>query len=145
MLVADIMTKNVITVSPDNDLADLRQHFSSKKFHHLLVEDNGKLVGIISDRDASANSSPFLGTLNERPEDRELLDKKVSAMMSTTMVTVVVDTIIDCAAILLLENNISCLPVVDQEMNIKGILTWKDILQFHVYDVDKTLCIPAAN
>jgi len=141
MNVSDIMTRQVVTVQPDDSLADLRRILSQRKFHHILVEREGKLVGVISDRDVSHHSSPFLGTLEERAEDRALLDRKVGDMMSTTVITVVADTSIDCASILLLENNISCLPVVDGELNIIGILTWKDILQFHVYDVDKNLCL----
>lgn len=140
MYVSEIMTKDVITVTPDQTLADLRQLLSQHKFHHLLVESEGELVGVISDRDVSANSSPYLGTLNERSEDRALLDKAVKDMMSTKLVTVDQDTIIDCASILLLENNISCLPVVNENRKILGILTWKDILQFHVYEVDRNIC-----
>jgi acetoin utilization protein AcuB len=141
MYVSEIMTKDVITVKPDQTLADLRQLLAKHQFHHLLVEENGELVGVISDRDVSANSSPYLGTLNERSEDRDLLDKQVEEMMSTEVVVVDEDTIIDCASILLLENNISCLPVIDDTRKILGIITWKDILQYHVYEVDRGMCI----
>lgn len=140
MYVSDIMTKNVITVDPNQTLADLRQLISKYSFHHLLVEEKGKLIGVISDRDISKHSSPFLGTLKERKEDRDLLDMTVASIMTREVVTVCEDTLIDCAAILLLENTISCLPVVNDERDIQGILTWKDILQFHVYDVDRNQC-----
>lgn len=53
--------------------------------------------------------------------------------MSTTLITVQKDTLIDTAAILLLEHKISCLPVVAKDEAIEGILTWKDMLKFYVY------------
>ena len=140
MHVSEIMTKDVVTVKPEHTLADLRQLLSQHTFHYLLVESDDCLVGVISDRDVSKHSSPYLGTLDERAEDRRLLDQTVESMMSSDVVTVDADTLIDCASILLLENTISCLPVVDDEQRILGILTWKDILQYHVYDVDKAQC-----
>jgi acetoin utilization protein AcuB len=53
--------------------------------------------------------------------------------MTTNLITVDISTSIECASILLLENNISCLPVIDEERQLQGIVTWKDILRFHVY------------
>lgn len=139
MVVADIMSKQVHTVSPDENLAELREIFSGVRYRHLLVEDDGKLVGVISDRDVLAHLSPFLGTSEERDSDRSQLNLKVRDIMSTRLITVDTETLIDCASILMLENPISCLPVVKPDMSIVGILSWKDILQFHVYGVDTTL------
>ena len=53
--------------------------------------------------------------------------------MSITLITAKKDTLIDAAAILLLEHNISCLPVVSIDGAIEGILTWKDMLKYYVY------------
>ncbi len=138
MIVADIMSKQVHTVSPDENLAELRDIFSNVNYRHLLVEEDNRLIGVISDRDVLAHLSPFIGTSEERDSDRSQLDLKVRDIMSTELVTVDAETIVDCASILLLENSISCLPVVMDDMSINGIISWKDILQFYVYDVDKT-------
>jgi len=142
MIVADIMSKKVHTVSPNENLAELRDIFSQVSYRHLLVEENGTLLGVISDRDALAHLSPFLGTDEERDTDRSQLQLKVRDIMSEQLVTVDAETIIDCASILLLENQISCLPVVNSDNSIEGIVSWKDILQYHVYGVDETLSSP---
>ncbi|WP_075185320.1 CBS domain-containing protein [Teredinibacter haidensis] len=139
MIVADIMSKQVHSVSPEETLEELRNIFSDVAYRHLLVEENDRLVGVVSDRDALAHLSPFLRTEEEREIDRSLLKLKVRDIMSAAPITVDADTGIDCASILLLENPISCLPVVREDMSIEGILSWTDILQFHVYDIDKTL------
>lgn len=139
MFVADIMSKQVHTVRPSDRLSNLRDIFSEVSYRHLLVEDEGKLVGVVSDRDVLSNLSPFLDTNREREDDRAQLRLMVKDIMSTGMITLDAETLIDSASILLLENNISCLPVVTENMEIDGILSWKDILEYQVYGVDRSL------
>lgn len=133
MLVADIMTEKVHKIAPTDTLGEVRKIFQSVSYRHLLVEENDKLVGIVSDRDVLARISPFLGTPDENEKDRALLKTPVANFMSTDMITVDRKTIIECASILLIENNISCLPVVKNDNEIDGILSWKDLLQYSVY------------
>ena len=137
MLVQSIMSAKVHTIKPDDTLQQVRQILSEVSYHHLLVQCDGKLVGLISDRDVLRNLSPFLGTEKESPQDKELLHIRVETIMSSELVTVDRETSVDCASILLLENNISCLPVVNDESEIEGIITWKDILKFEVYGADE--------
>lgn len=133
MFVADIMTENVHTISPSHTLGDVRKIFKEVSYRHLLVEENGVLVGIVSDRDVLIRLSPYLGTAEESEKDRALLALPVEKFMSRKMITVDRQTIIECASILLIENNISCLPVVKENNRIDGILSWKDLLQYLVY------------
>lgn len=133
MFIADIMTEQVHKISPSDTLDDLTKIFDSVTYRHLLVEDNRKLVGIVSDRDVMKRTSPFLGTEIEDQQDRQQQQLKVAEIMSTKMITVNPDTIIEFASILLIENNISCLPVVNSDFGIEGIISWKDLLQFYVY------------
>ncbi len=51
MNVASIMTRNVVTVEMDYSIQIIRDIFKNFEFHHLLVLENQKLVGVISDRD----------------------------------------------------------------------------------------------
>jgi acetoin utilization protein AcuB len=51
MLVERIMSKPVVSVTLDDTLRTVKQIFVNAKFHHLLVVENGKLYGVISDRD----------------------------------------------------------------------------------------------
>ncbi len=49
--IGDIMTKDVVSFRPDDNLADICQCFMNKPFRRIPVVDNGKLVGIISRKD----------------------------------------------------------------------------------------------
>lgn len=133
MLVETIMSEPVHCILPEVTLAELREIFSRIKYHHLLVARDSHLLGVISDRDVLRMSSPYLDTANATAHDQSLLETKAQDIMSTTLITAKKDTLIDAAAILLLEHNISCLPVVSMNGAIEGILTWKDMLKYYVY------------
>ena len=133
MDVQNIMTTTLTTVSPDQKVGDLFRLFKEVNYHHVPVVEENKLVGIVSDRDVSQNLSHFFRDDAEENKEIDLWTRPVVDIMSVDLVTIEKDTSIDCASILLLENNISCLPIVDEDLNLEGLLTWKDILQYHVY------------
>ncbi|HDY68237.1 MAG TPA: CBS domain-containing protein [Candidatus Scalindua sp.] len=60
------------------------------------------------------------------------MNKKAYEIMSRVAVTVDVKTSIEKVSNLLLENNISCIPVVSPEGVIEGIVSWRDILKFYL-------------
>jgi len=133
LTVESIMSAQVHTVTPDFSLGKLREVFERVHYHHLLVHENDILVGVVSDRDVAKYLSPFMDTDSERSSDRQQLKLSVADIMANELITVDRDASLDFASILLLENNISCLPVVNEHGKIDGILSWKDILKYHVY------------
>ena len=133
MYIESIMSEPVHKVATDISLAELRKIFGEVKYHHLLVTQEDKLLGVISDRDVLRMSSPYLDQ-DDIPEfAQSLLQQKAQDFMSTELVTAQPDTLVDTAAIMLLENNISCLPVVKGDNQVLGIVTWKDMLKYYVY------------
>lgn len=124
-----IMTRDLVTVGLDDTLADVREIFDTHRFHHLIVVENGKVAGVVSDRDLLKHLSPFVGKLSERRQDAFTLEKKVHQIMSRHVVTCAPET--DAASVtrLMLEHSVSCLPVVDAQGNIQGIVTWRDLLR----------------
>lgn len=133
MHVESIMSENVHCILPETTLADLRDIFKQVAYHHLLVAQDKHLLGVISDRDVLRMSSPYIDTTDATDQDQALLATVAQDIMSTTLITIKKDTLIDTAAILLLEHNISCLPVISKSDAIEGILTWKDMLKYYVY------------
>jgi len=133
MHVENIMSEPVHCILPEVTLGELREIFKQVSYNHLLVSRDNNLLGVISDRDVLRMSSPYIDTSNATDQDQSLLETKAQDIMSTTLITVKKDTLVDTAAILFLEHNISCLPVVSKSDVIEGILTWKDLLKYHVY------------
>lgn len=133
MQIEEIMTQEVHTITPEVTLAELRSVFHSVNYHHLLVVEAEQLQGVVSDRDVLRMSSPSLDGQTLTEYDQRLLQKPAGEFMTSKLVTARPDTLIDTAAILLLENNISCLPVVAEQNRVAGIVTWKDMLKYYVY------------
>jgi acetoin utilization protein AcuB len=128
MKVGTIMTRTLVTASLDDDVAHLREFFQRLRFHHLPVVDDGKLVGVISDRDLLRYLSPFVDTLAERPLDAKTLHTKAHQLMTRKPIVAHPETDLREAARTLIDKRISCLPVVDGEGVLQGILTWRDLL-----------------
>ena len=131
MLVGDIMTRQVVTVSMDAPLAQIRTLFCEHGFHHLVVVDRGRVIGVISDRDMYRNLSPFLGNaLMERRQDEETLNRRAHQIMSRKPVVAEPLMTASEAAQRMLDEHVPCLPVVTPEMRLRGIVTWRDLLPY---------------
>lgn len=128
--VSSIMINEVTTVGLDDLLQTIRKIFENSNFHHLLVHEKGKLVGVISDRDLLKRLCPWLGKFSEQSHGRKTLGVKAHSIMNHNPITIFKYDSIEKAAKLMLDHNISCLPVISKVGGIDGIVTWKDILSF---------------
>lgn len=129
MNVQDIMSREPVTVGMDDDLHRVKDLFELYRFHHLLVLLGERLVGVISDRDLLRASSPFIGRPSERPQDLATLNRRVHQIMTRNLVVVAPGTPVEDAARLMLDKRVSCLPVVDDDGKLQGIVTWRDQLR----------------
>ena len=134
MKIKEIMKTQVVSIDMDDTLSDIQTMFNNVSFHHLLVTEQSKLLGIISDRDLLKSISPYAGTTSELPRDASTMKKRAHQIMSRKPVTVMKDSTISDAIYLLLKNDISCLPVIDNNNNIDGIVTWKDLIKACCYE-----------
>ncbi len=127
--IGELMSKNVVALTFDDNLLTVRNIFSTMKFHHIpVVEPGRKLIGIVSDRDFLLRVSPFLDTINEQARDKAIMLRRVGTIMTRDPICATVDTTVSDAIRLMDGNNISCLPVVkDDGMRLLGIVTWKDL------------------
>ncbi|RIK66664.1 MAG: CBS domain-containing protein [Planctomycetota bacterium] len=129
MIVDHIMSRNIVTIGMDDSLEYAQALFDEHGFHHLLVVQRGRLVGIISDRDLLRNLSPFINNLAERTQDAATLKRRIHQVMTRSLVTVTRETPIADAAWELLESGVSCLPVIDDRSVPIGIVSWRDLLR----------------
>lgn len=94
-----------------------------------MLNKRGKLVGIISDRDLR-DAAPSKATMLDVYELNYLLSSmKISDIMTKNVVFVRPDETVEFAAVLMLENKISSLPVINEEDNLVGIITQTDIFK----------------
>jgi acetoin utilization protein AcuB len=130
MTLANIMTARVVTVAMDDKLELVKEIFDTMNFHHLLVVDErGKLSGIVSDRDLLRALSPYVGSAAETTRDLATLNKRVHQIMTRHPITLRQHSGIAEAANLLLAHRISCVPIVDDDFKPIGIVSWRDLLK----------------
>jgi acetoin utilization protein AcuB len=130
MDVGSIMTTRVVSVEMDDRLDVVKKIFDTLKFHHLLVVDSGgKLKGVVSDRDLLKALSPYVGSVAENARDIATLNRRVHQIMSRNLITLHPRASISEAVKLFLEQRISCIPIIDEALKPKGILSWRDVLK----------------
>lgn len=115
MLVGYRMTKEPITVEPDDLLSRAVHKMKAGGFRRLPVVRDGKLIGIISDRDL-------------REHRGHLEHIKINGVMSEKLFTVSPETTLEEAAQIMLEQQIGGLPVV-HDGRLIGIITASDVMR----------------
>ena len=127
--VADFMTSKVVTVRMDDTVETIREIFDKSLFHHLVVVEDHKVVGVISDRDLLKNISPFIGSnWMERKQDTNTLKRLAHQIMHRPPIVTFQTTTASEAATKLIQERVTCLPVVDEEGRLEGIVTWRDLM-----------------
>lgn len=127
--VGAIMSQPPLTVGSDSDLREARFRLREHGVHHLFVEDRGRIVGLLSDRDVLRAVSPYADGNSSQRRDDLTLERPVFSIASYDMITVDCETPIEIAAATMLEHNISCLPVTSHAEEVVGIVTTRDLLR----------------
>lgn len=132
--VGSIMTRHVTTVTMDTSLRQVREIFESVRFHHLVVVENDRVVGVISDRDLLKHLSPFVGKLTERAQDANTLNRRVHQVMSRRLVSCAPTTSLREAGEVMLDQRVDCLPVLDAAGSCVGVITLRDMLSWSLVE-----------
>lgn len=129
MQVKHYMTKDVITVTSDVKITDAVDIMEENHFHRLPVVDNGRFVGLITEEIIAENSPSKVSSLSIY-EMNYLYDKVlVKDLMRKEVVTTNPDVFIEEAAMIMVERNITVMPVLNEANEITGIITHKDIFK----------------
>lgn len=122
-LVSELMTKNLITFSPDQTIQDVMQAFIKHRISGGPVVDRaGKIIGIISEADCMKQIS------DSRYFNMPFIDRKVSLLMSTTVITIQDDQTIFDAASLFYNTKLHRFPVLDKRGRLVGQISCRDVV-----------------
>ncbi len=126
MLVRDIMTQNVITITSNTYVLDAERIMESHKIGRLPVVDKEKLVGIVTKDDVLKASPSSTTPYNQRQLFYLMSKLTVKEIMKTKVVTVTPETTVEKSVAIAQKNRVGCLPVVEGGKLI-GILTTNDV------------------
>lgn len=128
MYVRDHMSPDPIVVAPGDTLRKARQLIKDHGLRRFPVIEDGRLVGIVTDRDVR-QADISSAVVQERRYVDYILDRiQVGGIMTSNPITVTPGASIREAADLILENKIGGLPVVD-EGRLVGIITETDLIK----------------
>jgi IMP dehydrogenase len=113
-----VVIEQPYTVKASTTVAELYKHMAEYGVSGLLVEDGGKLAGIITRRDITFEKN---------------MKRKVSELMTKDVITAKAGTTIEQAKEMLHKHRIEKLPLVDEKGRIVGLITSKDILKMDEY------------
>jgi acetoin utilization protein AcuB len=127
MVVEEIMSKEPIVVRATDTIRRAMSASMEGDVRHLPVVDEGRLVGIVSDRDLrdAYRTAFFSAAAEDSP-----LDDCISKIMSSDVISVDTETELTDVIDLMIEHKIGALPVVAAEtMNLVGIVSYVDVLR----------------
>ena len=122
------MVSGPITIGPDQSVSEAIDLMSENGLHRLpVVDKNGKLAGLITEGVITSNT-PNNSTSLSVFELNYLLNKlTIKDIMIKDVITIGKDALLEEAATILRKNDIGCLPVVDEDNTLIGIITHNDI------------------
>jgi acetoin utilization protein AcuB len=132
----DMIRRNPVTISPDASFSEARSIIHMRGIRHLpVVDNNHKVVGIVTDADIRKASPSEATTLSIYELEYLLHNLKVSAIMTPKdkLITITPDTLIEEAVQLMRDHKIGGLPVLEGE-TLYGIFTETDALD-HLMDI----------
>lgn len=134
MFVRDRMATNLITASPETTIFEAGEIMREKQIRHLpVVDSDGKLLGIVSDRDMrSAMPSVLLEAYDFESCKGKIEKCAVSEIMTENPLKIYPHYTLQDSLLVIQKKKVGALPVVDENGVLKGILSTRDLLQAFV-------------
>jgi len=129
MFVSRSMTRAVITVDQEATIFDAQELLAKNKIRHLpIIDKDRRLIGIITDRDIRS-ALPYK-SLIEHGNEKEIVSKfKVKDIMTKDPISISPTYTIQDALLLIQNSKVGALPVVDDDLKLKGIISVRDLLR----------------
>ena len=128
MYVKDHMVPSPITIGPNQSVSEALDIMSENKVHRLpVVDGKGKLLGLVTEGLIASNTPNSASSLSVFELNYLLNKLEIKDIMIPEVVTIDKEALLEEAATILRKNDIGCLPVVDENNKLEGIITHNDI------------------
>ena len=148
MFVTERMSKDLITAGPEMTIFEARTIMTEKGIRHLpIVDPAGKLIGIVTDRDIrDAMPSTLLKKVDYEITLGKIMNYPVADIMTKNPLSIYAYYTIQDSLLVMQQKKVGALPVIDEDGNLKGILSTRDLLRafVNVLNIDEPgslLCI----
>ena len=126
MFVSRSMTRKVVTIRKDADLNEAREKMASNKIRHLpVVDEDNRLLGIVTDRDIRS-AMPSQAYNEEKGREAAI---RVEEIMTADPITIPPTYTLQDALLLIQKTKVGAFPVVDEENKLTGIISIRDLVR----------------
>ncbi len=137
MQVREIMHTPAVTVQLDDLLREVKTIFDADVVHHVMVVEEERLVGLISERDLLRAISPYLATHVYTTRDLATLHQRVHQIVARHPMHLPPEATVQDAIGIFNAHHLDCIPIVDAQGVPLGMLTRADIVRhFHTICAD---------
>ncbi|MBL8951570.1 MAG: CBS domain-containing protein [Myxococcaceae bacterium] len=126
--IRDLMTPSPKTVTPATTVGDAYLLMTEGNFRHLPVVADGRVVGMLSDRDIFRHMPP--PAAQNTPDHGRFVNQPVGTLMSRPVLSVSPDEPIETAADVMLTEHVSALAVTGADGRLVGVVTLSDLARF---------------
>jgi acetoin utilization protein AcuB len=124
------MTPDPTTLGPDDALLQAVLTVRSLSIRHVPIVKDGVLVGLITDRDLGHASPSILGRTSQEEYNQVFQQNTIARVMIKNPATINANALLGDAVLMMKDNKWGCVPVVDDNGSLVGILTQTDILRY---------------
>ncbi len=130
MYISFYMTLSPVTIGPDHPVVSALELLEQHDVRHLpVVDDEGRLLGMVTDRDLrSARPSSVLSSAEQELVLDRVKGALVHSIMSTDLVRLHPCSTLDDALLLFRRRRVGALPVVDSAGKVVGIFSLQDLM-----------------
>jgi acetoin utilization protein AcuB len=150
MFIDKSMTRQVVTVHPEDGVLEAGEKMAKHGIHHLpVVESDNTLIGVVTDRDIrSALPSGFLSDEETRCQREHVAQLKIKDIMTRNPIAVTPAHTLEDALLLMQQVPVGAFPVVDREGKLQGIISIRDLMRafinvLGIHEPGTLLCILA--
>ena len=130
MKITEIMASPPITGTLDDFLSEVKEMLAVNNIKHLVIIEEGKLMGVLSERDLLLAISPYVNSNVYTTRDLATLNQRVGQILERHPLYLDDQSELEDAIDMFDKNHISCIPIVDADFVPVGVVTKSDIIRF---------------
>jgi acetoin utilization protein AcuB len=124
-----LMTTTLVTATPNDTVRKALRLLEDSEIRHLPIVEGKKLVGLVSDRDLREYRLPLVEEIEDPDYADDLLDTRLSEVMSGDVLCLDAGESLRTGVDLMIEYGIGAIPVVRDNDELVGILSYVDVLK----------------
>ena len=138
MLIKDWMAEEIITVDENTSVMLATRMMKENNVRRLPIVSHGQLIGIVTDRDLKEASPSKTSSLDIHELYYLLSEMRLKEIMTKNPVSLRSDETMEMAAMTMLENKISGLPITDDSGHLVGLISESDVMRCFIYSTGLT-------